>query len=80
MWCKGNCEVSQRPYAKPTELAIVNGVYMKAGTIDKPTTDEEVKNAEMKMDTYEQNKALCRHPHVLHLAMSLFKNQITQDT
>ena len=34
---------------------------MKAGTIDKQATDKEIEKVEMKMDTYEQNKSLCKH-------------------
>ena len=34
---------------------------MKPGTIDKPATKEEIENAETKMDTYEQNEAMCKH-------------------
>ena len=46
---------------KPTELVVVNGIYMKVGMQDKPATEEEIKSAETKMDTYEQNKGLCKH-------------------
>ena len=46
---------------KPTELDIVNGVFIKAGTIDKPATDEEIENAETKMDMYEPNEPLGKH-------------------
>ena len=46
---------------KPTELTIVNGIFMKAGTHDKPATEEEIETAESKMDTYEQNEALCKY-------------------
>ena len=46
---------------KPMELAIVNGIFMKAGTIDKPATDEEIKTVKTKMDMYKQNEALCKH-------------------
>ena len=34
---------------------------MKAGTINKPATDKEIENVEMKIDTYEQNEGLCKH-------------------
>ena len=34
---------------------------MKPGTIDKPATEEEIENAETKMDTYEQKEAMCKH-------------------
>ena len=46
---------------KPKELHVANGVFMKPGTIDKPATEEEIENAETKMDTYEQNEAMCKH-------------------
>lgn len=41
--------------AIPTELATANGVFMKAGTIDKPATEKEIENGEMKMDMYKQS-------------------------
>ena len=34
---------------------------MKPGTIDKPATEEEIENAETKMDTYKQQEAMCKH-------------------
>ena len=46
---------------KPKELHVANGVFMKPGTIDKPATEEEIENADTKMDTYEQNEAMCKH-------------------
>ena len=51
---------------------------MKAGTHDKPATEEEIETAESKMDTYEQNEALCKHilmssisPHLCSKIQSL---------
>ena len=46
---------------KPKELHVANGVYMKPGTIDKPAMEEEIENMETKMDTYEQQEAMCKH-------------------
>ena len=43
---------------KPTELVVVNSVYMKAGMWDKPATEEEIESAETKMDMYKQNEGL----------------------
>ena len=43
---------------KPTELVVINGVYVKAGTWDKPATEEEIESVETKLETYEQNKGL----------------------
>ena len=34
---------------------------MKPGTIDKPANEEEIENVETKMDTYEQQEAMCKH-------------------
>ena len=46
---------------KPKELHVANGIFMKPGTIDKPATEEEIENAETKMEMYEQNEAMCKH-------------------
>ena len=46
---------------KPKELHVANGKFMKPGTIDKPATEEEIENAETKMDMYKENEAMCKH-------------------
>ena len=46
---------------KPKKLHVENGVFMKPGTIDKPATEEEIENAETKMDMYKQNEPMCKH-------------------
>ena len=61
MQCKGILKYLEGQVWKPTELTVVNGIFMKAGTHDKPATEEEIETAESKMDTYEQNEALCKH-------------------
>ena len=43
---------------------------MKAGTQDKPATEEEIESAETKMDMYEQNEGLCKH--ILLSSVSLY--------
>ena len=58
---KGTVKFLEGHVQKTYRISHVNGVYMKAGTIDKPVTDKEIKNVEMKMDIYEQNEALCKH-------------------
>ena len=45
---------------------------MKASTIDKPATEEEIENVEMKMDTYKQNEALCKHILMSSISPHLF--------
>ena len=42
-------------------MTVVNGISMKAGTHNKPATEEEIKTTESKMDTYKQNEVLCKH-------------------
>ena len=61
---KGILKFLEGHVQKPKELHeshVANGVFMKHGTIDKPETEEEIKDVETKMDTYEQNEAMCKH-------------------
>ena len=83
MWCEGYTEVSEGPCAKPKELHVANGVFMKPGTINKSATEEEIETAETKMDTYEQHKAMCKHILIVlpWLGLAIFnKLRITQDS
>ena len=50
---KGILKFLEGHVQKPKELHVANGVFMKPGTIDKPATEEKIKNAETKMDTYK---------------------------